>query len=164
MTSFYFKEWRYLPTNELGTGIDIYHFIKYNYWFVKWQNLFTNEFSYFTERLCQRMCFIPILTQIFRSTLIVQLNQFNKAIVFYNCKVTRTNFNLRKITLLTSGFPIHRPQNYVIYTQLITDLNQQSEMIIFESLLTTFEASIIYEAAAAVAKMCSRLNQITMIK
>jgi hypothetical protein len=38
-----------------------------------------------------------------------------------------------------------------------TDLDQDSEMIIFESILTTFEASFIFEAAGAVAKIDSSL-------
>jgi hypothetical protein len=44
------------------------------------------------------------------------------------------------------------------YYVSFTDLNQSSEMIIFESLLTTFEASFIFEAAGAVAKIGSRLK------
>ena len=33
--------------------------------------------------------------------------------------------------------------NYSLYTECVTDLNQQSKMIIFMSILTTFEQSII---------------------
>jgi hypothetical protein len=39
-----------------------------------------------------------------------------------------------------------------------TDLNQGSEMIIFELILTTFEAPIPYEAAGAIAKIFSSLK------
>ena len=38
-------------------------------------------------------------------------------------------------------------------TECVTDLNYQNEMIIFESLLTTFEAKIIFEATEAVTKI-----------
>ena len=41
--------------------------------------------------------------------------------------------------------------------ECVTDLDTQSEMIIFESILTTVEESIIFEAAGAVVKINSSL-------
>ncbi len=41
---------------------------------------------------------------------------------------------------------------------LVTDLDLQSEIIIFESFLTTFELSVIFEAAGAVVKIGSSLR------
>ncbi len=41
----------------------------------------------------------------------------------------------------------------VYTTERVEDLDQQSEMIIFESILTTFETCNIFETAVAVAKI-----------
>jgi len=38
-------------------------------------------------------------------------------------------------------------------TECVTDLDLQSEMIMVQSLLTTFEVSIIFEAAGAITKI-----------
>ena len=40
-----------------------------------------------------------------------------------------------------------------MYSSVCHGLRQTNEMIIFESLLTTFKASIIFEAAGAIAKI-----------
>ncbi len=42
----------------------------------------------------------------------------------------------------------------------VTDLDEDSEMIIFESILTTFKASVVLKAGGTVAKICltSKLN------
>ena len=42
---------------------------------------------------------------------------------------------------------------YLTSTECVMDLDQQSEMIIFKSILTTFEESVIFEAAGAVVKV-----------
>ena len=45
-----------------------------------------------------------------------------------------------------------------IHTKRVRDLDWQSEMIIFKSILTTFEASIIFKAAGAVVEIDSSLK------
>jgi len=44
------------------------------------------------------------------------------------------------------------------FIQCVTDLDEQSEIIILGSLLTTFELSIILNSAGSVAKICSSLR------
>ena len=61
-----------------------------------------------------------------------------------------------------SKFYIFRLQSWSqkTTTECATDLDKQSKMIIFESTLTTFEASVSFEAVRAVAKMGSSLKSI----
>ncbi len=44
------------------------------------------------------------------------------------------------------------------YTKCATYLDEWSDIIICESLLATFEASIVFEAAGSVVKICSSLK------
>jgi hypothetical protein len=65
-------------------------------------------------------------------------------------------------SLLHKGHdPWHTQNNNLIPKVCFTDLDQGSEMTIFELILTTFTASIIFEAAGEVAKIGSslKLNQ-----
>ncbi len=45
------------------------------------------------------------------------------------------------------------------YTECVTDLDKRRELIIFESILTPFEASIVFDTAGAVLKISLSLKQ-----
>ena len=45
---------------------------------------------------------------------------------------------------LTKAYYEKEKVSSLVCTECVTDLDQQSELIIFESLLTTFEASVIF--------------------
>ena len=49
-------------------------------------------------------------------------------------------------------------------TECVTDIDEQSQIIIFKSLLTTFEASVIFEAAELLAKIGLSHNYVSQSK
>ena len=68
-------------------------------------------------------------------------------------------------TLILKIFGGNRPNNnnlehflILLHTECVMDLDKLREMIIFESLLTTFEASYILEAAGGVVKIGKSLK------
>ncbi len=62
-------------------------------------------------------------------------------------KQEKKNEKKKKSSFQKTHQPFNKRIVSLCYTECVTDLNQQSEMIIFESFLTTFEVSVIFSGS-----------------